>query len=70
MLLWPDRRTDLLQVQAPADLYEAYSLACEAVHWWGKRAGSPEAAAIAEEYRELIAALEREISDALVERTP
>lgn len=69
MLLWPERREALLRAGAPAELFESYALACDAAHWWSSRPGAV-AAIIAEEYREIVAELEKEIREALARPLP
>ncbi|CAH1653548.1 hypothetical protein BOSEA31B_10945 [Hyphomicrobiales bacterium] len=64
LLRWPERRGELLRADTLADLYEGYSLACEAAHWWGKQPGAM-AAIIADDYRNLVTALELEVSETL-----
>lgn len=64
MLRWPQARAELLQNSVPGsgllELYESYELASTAATYWAK-ATSPQAAALADEYRNLVLELEGEI---------
>jgi len=59
MLRWPDRRLELVRASRTRLLesFEAYELACDAAAAWSKRSDL-----IADEYLQLIAELELEIS--------
>ena len=64
MLRWPERREKLSRACALFDLFAGYSLACQSADLWSRQAGE-RAELIAKDYREVISALELQISESL-----
>ena len=71
MLRWPDRRDELVRAaDGPiVELFESYEQASVAFIHWSKES-RPDARALADDYRDLLNAIEHEINNVLARQAP